>query len=99
MKQQIVKNATVITRHNSLIEYMKEVNLIDDSAVIISHATPEDVKGKDVIGILPHSLSCLTKTYTEVPLILPPEKRGVELTIEDVRKFAKEPTTFIVSII
>ena len=64
---------------------------------VVSHAGPDDVRGKDVCGVLPHSLSCLTKSFTEVPLALPAELRGVELTLEQVRKYAGPAVTYIVS--
>ena len=92
-----MKNTLVITRHNSLVEYAKEIGLIDESAQIVSHATPDLVKDRHVIGVLPHSLSCLTASFTEIPLSLPPEKRGVELTIDDMRQYAGEPATYIVN--
>jgi hypothetical protein len=53
---------------------------------VVGHAVAEEITGKDVIGVLPHSLSCLCNSFTEVPLRLPPELRGQELTIEDLRK-------------
>jgi len=57
----------VVTRHESLVEYLKELGLIDDQTKVISHnVTPEEIRGKNVCGILPYSLSCLCKTYTEV---------------------------------
>ena len=87
----------VITRHASLVAYAKEIGLIDDTAEIVAHASPEIVKDRHVIGVLPHSLSCLCTSFTEIPLILPPEKRGAELTIEDMRMYANEPVTYKVT--
>ena len=95
---QMIQNAVVITRHNGLVEHLKDINLIDDSAVIISHATAEDIAGKDVVGVLPHSLSVQAKTFTEVPLIgLPAELRGQELTVEHMKEYAGDPVTYVVS--
>lgn len=62
----------------------------------MSHASPEDVRGKHVCGVLPHSLSCLCESFTEVPLTLPAELRGVELSLAQVRQYAGEPTTYII---
>jgi len=86
----------VITRHQALVAYLAEVGLIGENAQVVAHATPEQVKGKHVIGVLPHSLSSLCASYTEVPLNIPPELRGVELTLEQVRQYAGAPVTYIV---
>jgi len=84
----------IVTRHRGLVEYLKEEGIVGDDIEIISHATPENVRGRHVIGVLPHSLSCLTESFTEVPLRLPAELRGKELTANDVRKYAGNPVTY-----
>lgn len=88
----------VVTRHEALVEYLKEINLVSDGVEVISHATPEAVTGKDVIGVLPLRLVALAKSITEVPLALPAELRGCELTIEQVRKYAGEPVIYSVTV-
>ena len=87
----------VVTRHAALIEYLREIGIANADTQILSHATEADIAGKWVAGVLPHSLSSATGLYIEVPLNLPPELRGVELTLDQVRQFAGKPTAFIVS--
>ena len=94
---QTIKNAVVVTRHAGLVDYLKSQSIIDDTATIIEHATPENVANKHVIGVLPHSLSCLTDSFTEVPLHIPAELRGAELTAEQMALYAKPPVTYKVS--
>ena len=62
---QIKSNQLVITRHPALVEYLKEIKLVDADVEVIEHASPEMVKDRCVYGVLPHSLSCLTKSFTE----------------------------------
>ena len=76
------------------MEYLREIGLASPETVVITHATPEAVACKRVCGVLPHSLSCLCESFTEVPLDLPQELRGTELTVEDVRKYASTPVTY-----
>lgn len=95
---RVIESALVVTRHPNLTAYLKEIGLIDDTATVIEHASVDDIKGKDVVGILPHSLSCLTSSFTELPLRLPPELRGQELSIDDLRAYAGEPATYKVSL-
>lgn len=63
---------------------------------VIAHATRDDVRGQDVIGVLPMSLASYAKTVTEIPMNIPPELRGKELTLSQVREFAGPPETFVV---
>jgi len=84
----------IVTRHKGLVTYLKEEGMINDDVKVIDHASAEAVEGKHVLGVLPHSLSCLTKSFTEIPLRLPSELRGKELTSNDVRKYAGKPMTY-----
>jgi len=85
---------TIVTRHPGLVEYLIEEGMISEDVKVLTHASAEDVSGKHILGVLPHSLSCLAKTFTEVPLSLPPELRGKELSAEDVRQYAGHPVTY-----
>jgi putative CRISPR-associated protein (TIGR02620 family) len=89
----------IVTRHPGLVEYLRELGLSTDEVVVVSHATPENVAGKNVCGVLPHNLSCLCESFTEVPLNLPAELRGTELTLEQVRQYAGQPVTYRVEVI
>ena len=85
----------VITRHSALVELLLERGLIKEGDYeLITHATPEDIAGKDVIGVLPMALAALANTITEVPLVVPQELRGQELTLNQVREFAGAPVTY-----
>ena len=88
----------VITRHKALVEYLKELNLIDETTEVLSHATEDLVKGKTVIGVLPIHLAALTSSYINIPINTPPELRGEELTLEQVREFAQDPVEYIVKV-
>jgi putative CRISPR-associated protein (TIGR02620 family) len=90
----------IVTRHPGLVEYLREIGIATAETVVVSHATPENVTGKHVCGVLPHNLSCLCESFTEIPLLnLPVELRGVELTLEQVREYAGTPVTYRVEVI
>jgi len=89
----------IVTRHPGLVEYLRELGLCAEGVEVISHATPEAVTGRHVCGVLPHSLSCLTASFTEVPLRLTPELRGKELGLETLREIAGTPVTYRVEVI
>ena len=87
----------VITRHPSLLQYLEELGLVSKDAQVLSHADADTVTGKNVCGVLPHSLSCLCETFTEVPLNLPPGLRGTELSLDQLRQYAGNPVTYKVT--
>lgn len=89
----------VVTRHPGLLAYLKEMGLATTETASILHATPEEVTGKRVCGVLPHSLLCLCESFTEIPLDLPLELRGKELTLEDMRKYASTPVTYRIVVV
>ena len=86
----------VVTRHSALVTYLKEKGLIREDTRVLTHASPEDVQGKHVLGVLPHSLSALCESFTEITLQIPPELRGKELSVEDIHKYASGITTYVV---
>ena len=90
-------NKVVVTKHRSLVDYILETGLADETAEIVEHTTADMVKGRDVIGILPLHLASLANTVTVVPLRIPSYLRGKELTLDEVRALAKHPRTFAVS--
>ena len=75
----------IITRHSALVQVLREdYGIVGD---VIDHATPADVHGHDIVGILPIHLAALANSITMLNLNLPPSLRGVELTVEQVRQY------------
>ena len=89
----------VVTRHPALLEYLQELGMTTAETAVISHASPEAIRGLHVCGVLPHSLSALTESFTEIPLSIPPELRGVELTLTQLRQYAGAPATYHVEVV
>ncbi len=71
----------VVTRHPALANIIKSA--IGDVEVT-SHATAEEVTGKVVVGVLPLPLASVTSALVSVDLNIPADKRGVELTADDM---------------
>jgi hypothetical protein len=89
-------STVVITRHPALVAYLIETGAIAPGTTVLAHASPADVEGKRVIGVLPLHLAVLAASVVEVPLDLPPEARGRELTLAEVREYARPPVEYIV---
>ena len=82
----------LVTRHEALVEYFKELGIKFDK--VISHATEEDVRGNDVYGVLPLHLASLANTVTTIDMNLPAEMRGKELSLEDIKKYLVDISTY-----
>ena len=90
----------VVTRYASFVEYLKELRLIRDGEYeTVEYATPTNIKGKHVIGVIPLFLCALADRVTEVRLNVPRYLRGTELTLEQVRQFGMPPITYRVTMI
>ena len=89
--------AIIITRHSALVEVLKGLVPELTNAKVIAQATPSEVEGKHVYGVLPLHLAALADRVTTVSLNLPPELRGVELNVEQVRQYMSDLETFKVS--
>ncbi len=94
-----MKKKVVITRHQALVAYLREIGLISPTDNVLSYAAAEDVRGRDVIGVLPLRLAALAASITEVPLRVPPAARGRELSLDDVRRLAGEPVRYVVRVV
>lgn len=86
-----MSNKLVVTRHPVLLQYLKDKGYVPQDVAHIPHADIRDVEGKHVFGILPLWLASHCDKLTEVQLRLPRDKRGSELTMEDMHNFAKSP--------
>ena len=92
-EEQQEPECLVVTRHQALVEYLRELNLVPAGVRVISHAAADDVRNAHVYGVLPLHLAAEAERVTEVTLNLPAELRGQELNLEQVRQFAGEPVT------
>ena len=90
------ENTIIITRHKALVALIIERGLATPETPVIAHATEADVMCKHVIGVLPLSLAVLARSVTEIPMAIPAELRGVELTLEQCRQFAGETRKYAV---
>ena len=73
-----MSNVVIVSRHAGQVEWLKERGITGE---IIPHATPEQVRGKDVVGNLPLHLAALANSVAAVNLPnLPADLRGQDLT-------------------
>ena len=81
------KDVVVVTRHKVLVDLLRDHGIIPDGAVVVEHATPDIVKDKVVVGILPLHLAALAKEIIAPEIDTPPDARGRELSREELEKF------------
>lgn len=85
----------IITRHRALLTYLRGMGI---KAPAVSHAKPENVRGKHICGVVPLSLAAHAASVTVVPLHIPAEMRGRELTYDELCKVADAPERYIVQL-
>lgn len=87
----------VVTRHKGLVDYLKEINMIDYDTIVVEQVDDVDqIKGCHVIGVLPPHLAIYANKVTTIPLNTPHDLRGKELTLDQVREYAGKPFTYSV---
>ena len=90
------EDTVIVTRHKALVEYLLQLGLIDTDTPLLQHAAIPDIRGKHVIGVLPLSLAVHAESVTEVPLSIPIELRGTELSLTQLEEYASDPVRYSV---
>lgn len=92
----------IVTRHPNLVALLIERGIVDEGTRVLEHAKPDDVRGKHVLGILPHHLSSQAASITEIPMRLTRDDREsmqrCDMPIERLREVAGRPVTYVVSV-
>jgi len=79
------KNIVIVSRHLGAIEWLRRRGIIGE---IITHATPENIKGRIPVGTLPmHLAARVPEVWSlEIPDV-PPHRRGHDLTPEEMDRY------------
>jgi len=81
----------VVTRHPALVALLRERGHVGPDAVVLTHVdSPEQIRGRIVVGVLPLRLAAEAREVWEIPLEIPAALRGSELTLEQLRGMAGE---------
>lgn len=83
-----------VTRHDALAQYLKEIGLIDENTPILKRATPDEIRGKHAVGIIPYWLARYAASVTVIQLNRPADNRNRELSLPEVREAAGKPVTY-----
>ena len=94
-----IAGAIVVTRHAALVDFLCERGLIEGSVVVKAQVSPAEVCGRHVIGVLPLHLAAFAESVTTVDLDIPNELRGAELSLDQLRAFARAITTYQVKVL
>ena len=73
----------IITRHKGLIKWLKIRGI--EGKIIFHVTSPEQIRNKNVFGILPLNLASLTRTLTSIDMPnIKPEQRGKDLSPQEM---------------
>ena len=78
-----MSEVVIVTRHKALVDLLAELGIHGE---VIPHASPEQIRGKVVVGVLPLNLAALAAEVITPVLDLRPEDRGRELTLAETRE-------------
>ena len=91
---QLKKEDTIIvTRHKGLVEWLNRYGITGE---VKASVTPDDIRGKHVIGALPAHIAKDAFCVTSVDYICPFEKRGQELTADELEALGAKLFTYVV---
>lgn len=94
----MVVNADVVVTHfPALTDYLREIGLADEKTKTIECAQPQDIEGKIVVGVIPFDLAALANLVILVPLDIPDDLEGKELSVEEVKQYAGKPAAYVVN--
>ena len=90
-----MSDTIIVTRHPGMVQYLLSIGLIEEGTPVLSHVSRKNqIKNKNVIGVLPLYLACQASSITEIPLPkLPVELRGKELTFEQSQRIRRGTAT------
>ena len=84
----------IVTRHAGLVSWLAQRGI---TGRVITHATPEDVRGKDVYGVLPLHLAALARSVHMVDMPdLRPDQRGKDLNPADMNAAGARIVAYVV---
>jgi putative CRISPR-associated protein (TIGR02620 family) len=90
----MTKNTVIVTRHAGMVQWLKNHGIVGD---VISHVeNVEQIAGKNVYGILPLHLAIECNCITTVDMDIPAEKRGMDISPEEMDEYGATMRTYIV---
>lgn len=87
----------IVTRHAGLIAWLERHGIVGE---VVAHATSDNVRGRVVYGVLPLHLAALTAEVVAIDMPgLPPDRRGQDLTPEEMDTYGARLTRYQVRIL
>lgn len=85
----------IVTRHSGIVEWLKGQGI---NGEVITHVNdPDQVAGRVVYGILPYHLAFKAVKIVTIDMPeLPAEKRGVDLTPDEMDAYGAKLSAYIV---
>ncbi|MEJ5169384.1 MAG: CRISPR-associated protein Csx16 [Fimbriimonadales bacterium] len=85
----MIRADLIVTRHQGLVDIARRMGLATDGCPVLAHATADDVRGKVVLGVLPLHLAALAKAVVSIDLDLPADRRGTDLSAEEMLPYVR----------
>lgn len=70
---------------------------VGSDVTVVAHATVENVRGMEVYGVIPLHLAAVALSVNAIDLPdMPADRRGTELSCEDMERFGAVCTRYVV---
>ena len=87
----------VVTRHIGALNWLVRHGHVPADVDVVVHATADNVRGRDVYGVLPLHLAVEAGRVNSVDLPgLPADRRGTELSADEMDDFGAVLRTYVV---
>ncbi|MCK9520157.1 MAG: CRISPR-associated protein Csx16 [Candidatus Omnitrophota bacterium] len=91
------KKTIIVTRHPGALGWLRKHHPELGEVEVVSHASPDQIQGARVVGVLPVNLAALCGEYWHLSMEVPPDYRGKELSCEDMEHFRCAIEKFVVT--
>jgi len=85
----------IVTRHTGLVEWLQRHGITGKVIPYVDNI--DEIKGKHIVGVLPLSLAAYADTVTTVDMEFTPDKRGVDISADEMDLYKPTLNTYKVT--
>ena len=88
----------IVTRHEVSLKWLASQGVDVEETPVVAQVTPEEIRGKNVVGTLPPFLAVQCRSFTPIEMRWgrdPRPKHGTEFTMEIMERYAHLGTPLV----
>ena len=92
-----MRDKVIVVRHPAMATLYVEQGLCPSDTPILQFANIEDVRGKDLFGVVPLHLAAHANSVTEIPIVAGRNTRNIIHDVNQLRQYARPPVRYRVT--